>query len=149
MSTRALRAAGLALAGVLLAGCAGPRGGLAPIADRPIQLDARCQSIGQTGLRESSRLLVQASSVGELSWAIDGEARGHCRFDLEAFRQTRARPHIELVARDGSGCTLMIWRDPRHITLSHAGCERRCSAALLADALPVLFDPERGSCAAS
>jgi hypothetical protein len=33
--------------------------------------------------------------------------------------------------------------------LSHAGCDRLCSGALLADALPVIFDPARGGCAAS
>jgi hypothetical protein len=134
---------------LLLAGCALPGPGRAPIADRPIELDARCQSVGQTGLKESSRLAVQASAVRALSWQIDGGARGQCRFELDAFRQTRARPHIELVSREGSGCKLMIWRDPRHITLSHAGCDRLCSGALLADALPVIFDPARGGCAAS
>jgi hypothetical protein len=138
--------AGLCL---LLAGCALPGPTRLPIAERPIELDARCQSIGQTGLQESSRLAVQAGTVRALFWQVDGGARGQCRFELDAFRQTRARPHIELVSREGSGCKLMIWRDPRHITLSHAGCEQLCSGALLADALPVIFDPAQGGCAAS
>jgi len=132
----------------LLAGCASP-GSLRPIADRPITLDARCDGKGQTGLAESSRLKVTTSRVDALAWRIDGGPRGQCAFDLADFDQRRARPHIELVARNGSGCRLMIWRDPRHITLSHAGCERVCPAGLLTDALPILFDPARGGCAAS
>lgn len=132
----------------LTVGC-GSSVGLRPIADRPITLDARCEGRGQTGLAESSRLKVTASRVEALTWRIDGSSRGRCEFELADFDQRRARPHIELAARDGSGCRLMIWRDPRHITLSHAGCERVCPSALLSDALPILFDPARGGCAAS
>lgn len=133
---------------VLTVGCMQPAG-LRPIADRPITLDARCEGTGQTGLAESSRLRVEASRVHALSWRIDGGARGRCEFELADFEQKRARPHIELVSRNGSGCKLMVWRDPRHITLSHAGCERVCPSGLLTDALPILFDPASGGCAAS
>jgi hypothetical protein len=133
---------------VLTAGCAHPSG-LRPIADRPITLDARCDGTGQTGLLETSRLQVATSSVRALAWRIEGGTRGRCEFELADFEQRRARPHIELAARNGSGCRLMIWRDPRHITLSHAGCEGVCPAGLLKDALPILFDPASGGCAAS
>ncbi len=149
MSARFLRGMLYVWTCLALSACALPGTRLAPIADRPIDLDARCRSIGQTGLRESSRLAVRASEVRELSWQIDGGPRGQCHFELDQFRQVRARPHIELLSRDGSGCKLMIWRDPRHIALSHAGCERICNGALLSDALPVLFDLDRGHCAAS
>jgi hypothetical protein len=84
-----------------------------------------------------------------LVWRIDGGSRGRCQFDFVDFEQRQARPHIELVARKASGCKLMIWRDPRHVTLSHAGCERVCPAAVLSDALPIIFDPASGGCAAS
>ncbi len=132
---------------VLTTGCIHPVA-LRPIADRPITLDARCDGTGQTGLAEASRLKVTTSRVSALAWRIDGGPRGQCTFDLADFDQRRAQPHIELIARNGSGCRLMIWRDPRHITLSHAGCERVCPAGLLTDALPILFDPVSGGCAA-
>lgn len=131
-----------------VAGCTGP-GPLRPIAEQAVSLNGRCEGTGQTGLRESSALTVTANTVRALSWQVDGGPRGQCRFDLADFRQTRSRPHIELAARSGTGCRLMIWRDPRHITLSHAGCERQCPSGLLADALPVIFDPVSGGCAAS
>lgn len=149
MSIRSLlRLISIGVAVVLAVGCSAPSG-LRPISDRPISLDARCTGIGQTGLRETSQLTVHQSAVRALSWHVDGGVRGQCRFELEDFRQTRARPHIELVARSGNGCQLMIWRDPRHITLSHAGCDRQCPSGLLTDALPVIFDPAGGGCAAS
>lgn len=149
MSVRSLsRGITLLIAAALTAGCA-PLGGLRPIADRPITLDARCDGTGQTGLVESARLQITGSRVQALAWRIDGGSRGRCQFDFVDFEQRQARPHIELVARKASGCKLMIWRDPRHVTLSHAGCERVCPAAVLSDALPIIFDPASGGCAAS
>jgi hypothetical protein len=133
---------------VLISGC-GSVGGLRPIEDRPITLDARCEGAGPSGLREASRLAVQTGRVQALSWTVDAGTRGRCSFELADFQQTRARPHIELLARNGSGCRLMIWRDPRHITLSHAQCEKVCPTALLIEALPVIFDPAAGGCASS
>jgi len=149
VSVRSLsRGITLLIAAALTAGCA-PLGGLRPIADRPITLDARCDGTGQTGLVESARLQITGSRVQALAWRIDGGSRGRCQFDFVDFEQRQARPHIELVARKASGCKLMIWRDPRHVTLSHAGCERVCPAAVLSDALPIIFDPASGGCAAS
>lgn len=149
MSVRSLSlACSLIAALVLMAGCA-PSRGLQPIADRPITLDARCDGTGPTGLVESARLHVTASRVQALAWRIDGGARGRCQFDFIDFDQRQARPHIELISRKAPSCKLMIWRDPRHVTLSHAGCERVCPAAVLSDALPIIFDPASGGCAAS
>lgn len=118
-----------------------------PIADRPIDVDGRCAQTEEDGFREDATLLVRANEVRAMSWKLWVGRRGSCRFEHADFRQVRSRPHIELLARDGSGCKLMVWQDPRRITLAHAGCQRRCSAGIYDEAWPVMFDPRSGACA--
>jgi hypothetical protein len=141
-----LRAASAAVL-VLLAGCASTRPvPLAPIPDRPIHLDAACAQVEPDGFREEARLRVAHNRVEALSWQLWVGERGSCRFELAEFSQMRLRPSVELRARDGSGCTLMIWQDPNKVTLAHAGCERRCTPGIYEDAWPVMFDPVSGRC---
>ncbi len=130
-----------------LGGCALP--GLTPIADRPISLDGRCEQRDVENFRERARLRLVDSSVRELSWELWVGQRGSCRFEHADFRQTQALPHVELLARDGTGCKLMVWRDQRRITLAHASCESRCTPGIYEDAWPVMFDPASGGCAAN
>jgi hypothetical protein len=118
-----------------------------PIADRPIDVDGRCAQTEEDGFREDATLLVRANEVRAMSWQLWVGRRGSCRFEHADFRQVRSRPHIELLARDGSGCKLMVWQDPRRITLAHAGCQRRCSGGIYDQAWPVMFDPRSGACA--
>ena len=92
-------------------------------------------------------LLVRDNEVRSLAWQLWVGRKGSCRFDHADFRQTRSAPHIELLARDGSGCKLMVWQDPRRITLAHAGCQKRCSGGIYDQAWPVMFDPKSGACA--
>lgn len=128
-----------------LAGCAAP--GRAPIAERPITLDGRCEQRDINDFRESARLRVDNGKVEALSWQLWVGQRGSCRFELADFRPVQARPHVELLARDGSGCKLMIWRDDSRITMGHASCDSRCSPGISEDAWPVMFDPRTGGCA--
>lgn len=139
------RPAGL-IALIGLAGCAAT--GPAPIAERPITVDGRCEQRDINDFRESARLRVTNGRVEVLSWQLWVAGRGSCRFELADFSPRQARPHVELVARDGSGCKLMIWRDARRVTLGHAGCEARCTPGIGEDAWPVMFDPDTGGCAA-
>jgi hypothetical protein len=118
-----------------------------PIPDRPIHLDGRCSQTDEDGYREEASLRVQDNQVQAINWQLWVGRRGGCRFDLTDFRQVRSHPHIELLARDGSGCKLMVWQDPRRVTLAHAGCQRRCSSGIYEQAWPVMFDPRTGTCA--
>lgn len=118
-----------------------------PIADRPIDLDGRCMQTEDDGFREQAMLRVRDNVVQALSWQLWVGRRGSCRFEQADFTQTRRRPHIELTARDGSGCRLQIWQDPRRVTLAHAGCEQRCTPGIYDQAWPVMFDPATGACA--
>ena len=140
---RALAAALLVVLAV--SGCGAAR--RTPIPDRPINLSGSCAQTEADGFREDARLLVRANRVDELSWQIWVGKRGSCRFDLADFRQVRSRPSIELAALDGSACKLMVWQDPRRITLAHAGCEARCTAGIYEEAWPVMFEPRNGGCA--
>lgn len=118
-----------------------------PIPDRAIDLNGRCAQTEEDGFREDATLRVRDNVVQSLSWRLWVGSRGSCSFDQAEFRQTRLRPHVELLARDGSGCKLMVWQDPRRVTLAHAGCERRCTAGIYEQAMPVMFDPATGGCA--
>jgi hypothetical protein len=139
-----------ALAPVLaVAGCASCGGGArpAPIADRAIDLAGRCAQTEEDGFREDASLVVRANRVEALRWELWVGRRGSCRFELAEFTQVRSRPSIELAARDGSACRLMVWQEPRRVTLAHAGCEARCTAGIYEEAWPVMFEPRDGSCA--
>ena len=119
----------------------------APIADQPINLAGLCVQTEEDGFRENARLVVRNSQVQSLSWQMQIGRRGSCSFELASFRQVKSRPHVELLERDGSGCKLMVWRDPRRITMGHAGCERHCTPGVYDKAWPVMFDPATGGCA--
>ncbi len=119
----------------------------APIADRPINLKGHCAQTEEDGYREQATLRVLDNQVQALSWQLWVGKRGSCSFELPEFRQTKARPHIELQANDGSACRLMVWQDPRRITLAHYGCARRCTPGIYDQAWPVMFDPGNGRCA--
>ena len=118
-----------------------------PIADRAIDLDGHCTQIEEDGFREDATLRVERNQVAALAWKSWVGQRGVCRFDLADFNQTKKRPHIELAARDGSRCKLLIWQQPERVTLAHANCESHCTAGIYEEAWPVLFDPDSGRCA--
>ncbi len=118
-----------------------------PIADRSIDLDGVCTQTEEDGFREDARLSVRDNRVTALAWQLQVGRSGSCRFEQADFRQTKRKPHIELLARDGSGCRLMIWQEPRRVTLAHAGCENRCTPGIYDQAWPVMFDPGTGRCA--
>jgi hypothetical protein len=147
MSARRL-AAVLALAAAV-AGCIPlPRFGTpSPIASRDIDIVGNCQRTEEDGFREDAQLRVDDNNVQQLSWKLWVGKRGSCSFDLAEFRQVRKKPHVELAARDGSGCKLMVWQDPRRVTLAHANCERRCTPGIYENAWPVMFEPGTGACA--
>jgi hypothetical protein len=131
---------------LLLAACAGPPS--APIADTgPINLVGNCAQSDDDGFREQAHLEVRQGSVRALDWQILVGNKGSCRFGLDAFQQTRSRGHIELVSKDRSGCKLLVYQDPRRVTLAHAGCESRCTNGIHEQAWPVMFDPRSGGCA--
>ena len=120
----------------------------APIAYHPISIDAHCAQVEEDGFREDARLSVVDNRVQPLAWqlSVGPRPRGSCRFALADFRQTREKPQIELLARDGSGCRLFVWQEPGRVTLVHADCEARCSAGIYEEAWPVSFDPASGTC---
>ena len=113
----------------------------------PLTLRGNCSQADEDGFREQARLDVTEGKVRALDWKIWVSRRGTCSFRLDEFQQTKLRPHIELQARDRSGCKLLVYQDPRRVTLAHAGCERRCTNGVYEQAWPVMFDPRSGGCA--
>ncbi|MHA6906760.1 hypothetical protein ACJBUE_03755 [Ralstonia syzygii subsp. celebesensis] len=120
----------------------------APIADRRIDLSGYCSQTEEDGFREQAVLTVADNNVSALQWQLWVGRRGSCRFDLSTFEQTKRRPSIELRERSGScSCKLMVWQDPRRVTLAHANCEAHCTPGIYEEAWPVMFDPQTGQCA--
>ncbi|MGH8786790.1 MAG: hypothetical protein ACREYA_17110 [Cupriavidus necator] len=152
-SSLALRLMAAAALAAAVAGCIPLPGGLgrpappAPIASRDIDLAGDCRRTEEDGFREDAQLRVSDNSVQQLSWKLWVGKRGSCSFNLADFRQVQKRPHIELRANDGSGCKLMVWQDPRRVTLAHANCQQRCSPGIYEEAWPVMFEPGSGACA--
>lgn len=106
-----------------------------------------CEQREDDGFREKATLKVVSHRVEQLDWSNVIGRKGTCAFRLEDFRQTQTRPHVELLAKDGSGCKLMVYQDIRRVTLAHANCARRCTAGVYDQAWPVMFDPTSGRCA--
>ena len=112
-----------------------------------LNLVAHCEQREDDGFREKASVNVRGSVVQALDWQLWVGKRGSCRFDFADFRQTKQSPHIEMSARDGSGCRLLIYQDRRRVTLAHNACQRRCTGAIYDEAWPVMFDPGTGRCA--
>ncbi|GAB7540732.1 hypothetical protein [Cupriavidus sp. CuC1] len=142
-------ALGIGLAAALAACIPLPRFGTRPppIASRDIDLAGDCRRTEEDGFREDAQVRVADNTVQQLSWKLWVGKRGSCSFNLAEFRQTQKKPHIELRANDGSACKLMIWQDPRRVTLAHANCQARCSPGIYEEAWPVMFEPGVGGCA--
>ena len=107
-----------------------------------------CEQREDDGFQERATLRIAKRQVQTLNWRSVVGRKGSCNFELGGFHQTRNRPHLELLANDGSGCRLMVYQDARRVTLAHAGCERRCTPGVYDQAWPVMFDPASGRCAA-
>jgi len=118
-----------------------------PIPPHEIDIAGNCKRTEEDGFREDATVRVSHNAVQTLTWKLWVSRRGWCHFDLAEFKQVQQTPHIELHAIDGSGCTLMVWQDPRRITLAHARCEKHCTPGIYDEAWPVLFDPRSGGCA--
>ena len=118
-----------------------------PIADVPINLAGQCARTEDDGFREQASVRIVDNRVEQLSWQLWVGRKGSCRFEGADFQQTKFRPSIEMVARDGSGCRLLVWQDPRRVTVAHNGCERRCTPGIYESAWPVMFEPRGGGCA--
>ncbi|WP_354682869.1 hypothetical protein [Cupriavidus necator] len=118
-----------------------------PIPHKTINIAGTCKRTEEDGFREDAHMDVRANEVRALKWKLWVSRRGSCEFNLAEFRQVRETPHIELQAIDGSQCKLLVWQDPRRVTLAHNRCEKYCTPGIYEQAWPVLFDPKSGNCA--
>ncbi len=114
---------------------------------RGINLVGSCKQTEVDGFAEDAQVKILDGEVQSLVWKIKIGRKGSCAFDGTAFRQTKTSPSIEMLARDGSGCRLLMWSDSRRITLAHNGCTKSCTAGVYDKAWPVMFDPRSGGCA--
>ena len=107
-----------------------------------------CHQKDIDGFAEDADLRVQGGQVTALTWRAKAGRKGQCSFDLRDFNQVKNGPHIELASRSRGACKLMIYQEPRRVTLAHANCQSFCSPRSVADeAWPVMFNPQTGGCA--
>jgi hypothetical protein len=119
----------------------------APIADRAISVAGSCTQTEEDGFREQATILVDNNEVRGVDWKIWVGKKGQCSFEGADFTQTQKRPHIEMLAKDGSGCKLLVWQTEQRVTLAHSGCAKRCTPGIYEEAWPVMFHPKTGACA--
>lgn len=113
-----------------------------------INLVGNCDQREVDGFEESAQVVVENSVIKDLTWKMKIGRKGMCRFEGAKFKQTRVKPSITLEAIDGSGCKLLMWTDPRRVTLAHSNCAKYCTPTKVYDkAWPVMFDPNTGACA--
>ncbi|MGB7182840.1 MAG: hypothetical protein WA888_22045 [Burkholderiaceae bacterium] len=130
-----------------------PRGGSTrqpeQISGKGINLVGDCKQKEIDGFEENAQVVVKGGRMLNLTWRMRLGRKGTCSFDGEDFRQTRDTPSIELVAKDGSGCRLLMWADGRshRVTLAHNNCANFCTRGVYDKAWPVMFDPRTGGCA--
>jgi hypothetical protein len=120
---------------------------LPPIADKAITLAGSCTQTEEDGFKEQAVLTVDKNEVRSMNWQITVGKRGSCQFDIKEFVQTQKSPHIELQAKDGSKCRLLVWQTPDRVTLAHNNCQKHCTPGIYDDAWPVMFNPKTGACA--
>ncbi|MDO4232941.1 MAG: hypothetical protein Q4D19_12490 [Lautropia sp.] len=106
-----------------------------------------CKQKELDGFAEDARLSVTAGRVRELDWKVKVGRRGQCNFNLNGFTQTKSSPHIELTSLRNRACRLMVYQEPRRVTLAHAGCASQCTNGVAEEAWPVMFNPKTGGCA--
>jgi|GEM_PF-202461 len=113
-----------------------------------INLVGNCDQREVDGFEESAQVVVENSVVRDLTWKMKIGRKGSCSFEGAKFKQVRVKPSITLESVDGSGCKLLMWSDPRRITLAHSNCAKYCTPTKVYDkAWPVMFDPNSGGCA--
>lgn len=123
------------------------RGGRSTGSRGAISMSGSCKQTEKDGYSEDATVNVTGGKVTSLSWKISVPKRGTCRFNASQFKQTKTSPSVELLARNGSGCKLLMWSDARRITLAHAGCAKFCTPGVYDKAWPVMFNPKNGRCA--
>ncbi|MFK7962493.1 MAG: hypothetical protein AB8C46_00855 [Burkholderiaceae bacterium] len=123
------------------------RRGVARGSSGAISINGQCKQTERDGYAEDAIVKVARGTVTELKWKITVPKRGTCRFNASQFKQTKTSPTVELLARNGSGCKLLMWSDARRITLAHAGCAKFCTRGVYDKAWPVMFNPKSGRCA--
>jgi hypothetical protein len=125
----------------------GPKAPPTRIADQKIDLAGSCTQTEEDGYREQATLTVRDNQVQSMAWQLWVGKKGTCKFDFADFVQVKTRPSIELNARNGSGCKLVIYQDPRRVSLGFADCQKYCTGTIYDEAFPVMFDPKTGACA--
>ena len=97
------------------------------IPDRALNIRADCTTRDAGGYAETIKLSVANGLVSQLEAAITVPKRGSCLFRLTDFRQTRSAPHVELVARSGSKCTVRMWYQQNRFTAAFSDCPEMCT----------------------
>lgn len=118
-----------------------------PAREPGIALKAQCQSKDETGYAEAVDLDIEDGRVNRLEARVEVPKRGTCRFELSDFRQTRERPHIELLSAAGDACAVRVWQQGGKLVLAATDCPGKCTRPGAFDYVwPIELDATSGAC---
>lgn len=119
----------------------------APAREPGIAVRSQCQGKDETGYTETVDLEVEDGRVHRLDARIDIPKRGSCRFELSDFRQTRERPHIELLSKAGDACAVRLWQQGGKLVIAITDCPDKCARPGAFDYVwPIELDATSGAC---
>ena len=119
----------------------------APAREPGIAVRSQCQSKDDTRYAETVDLEVEDGRVHRMDARIDIPKRGSCRFELSDFRQTRERPHIELVSKAGDACAVRLWQQGGKLVMAISDCPDKCARPGAFDYVwPIELDAASGGC---
>ena len=117
-----------------------------PFSAGTLSVRSECKSRDETGYTESIRLVVDQGQVSLMEAKIEVPRRGTCDFRLSDFRQTRAKPHVELRSNTGSMCTVRMWQQRNRFTVAFNDCHEKCTSGAFDYIWPVELNSADGSC---
>jgi len=117
---------------------------LKALPNRPLNVAAQCSFTDPDGYRGRLDLGVRDARVQRFEAEVMVPGRGNCRFDLENFEQTAARP-VTLKNRKGD-CAVHIWEQGEQVTVAFGECRSQCSGGARDYLWPILVNAGNGSC---
>ena len=111
----------------------------------PVTVNGSCEQRDDMGYSDKINVVVKDNVVSALDWTA--RPRGSaCRFLLKNFTQVSSTPIANLQHKKDKKCHIFVWQDERHITVATNNCRKVCGQN--DRLLPVLLDPNTGSCKA-
>lgn len=122
-----------------------PQARRAPLPIRALNVRSDCSFRDETGYNGAMKLRVVSGLVQQFDATVNHPRHGSCRFELDAFRQVKDLPIVELKS-ERSRCTVRMWEQGRRVAIAFSACNANCSGDAVDYLWPILADAHNGSC---